>query len=236
MEETFKTRTSRKRARFLGSIIVLLITLAIAGVAQFNSSARADFQALNRTRTVYGGSESVATEPPERAIFGRQPQHEAKVQNPEKTLSKATEPPDVSSGTTASVASYGYGVPSDIRAFLERWRTTLVAGAVQEQADLYAPQVDRFFNMTNVSRDFVRQEKQKLISEYPEVKRYTISDVRVESLGGDYAVVSFRKDWDARGARRFAGAERQRLHLRRIRTEWKIVREEETKVYWVRKT
>jgi hypothetical protein len=71
---------------------------------------------------------------------------------------------------------------------------------------------------------------------YPEVNRYDISDVKVESSKPGEAVVSFRKDWDMRGDRPFSGAERQRLKLRRISGDWKIVSEEELKVYWVKRS
>ena len=70
---------------------------------------------------------------------------------------------------------------------------------------------------------------------YPEVHRYEISDVKFESQKHDEAVVSFRKDWDMNGDRRFSGAERQRLKLRRINGDWKIVSEEEMQIYWVKR-
>jgi hypothetical protein len=103
------------------------------------------------------------------------------------------------------------------------------------QADLYAPRVERFFTKRNVSRDAVRQEKARMMQAYPEVNKYEISDVEVESNTGNEAVVSFRKEWDMNGNRRFSGAERQRLRLRRIDGDWKIVGEEETKIYWVKR-
>ena len=74
------------------------------------------------------------------------------------------------------------------------------------------------------------------MSLYPTVNRYDISDVKVESNNGREAVVSFRKEWDMDGQKPFSGAERQRLKLRRIDGNWKIVSEEETKVYWVKRS
>lgn len=74
-----------------------------------------------------------------------------------------------------------------------------------------------------------------MFNEYPDIRLYTISDPAVESLGADRATVTFRKEWDARGARQFAGAERQRLTLRRLDGAWKIVGEEELQLFWVRK-
>jgi hypothetical protein len=92
-----------------------------------------------------------------------------------------------------------------------------------------------FYRRNGVSRETVRREKARMMELYPQVHRYDISDVKLESHKGEEAVVSFRKDWDMNGDRRFSGAERQRLKLRRINGDWKIVREEELKIYWVRR-
>ena len=74
-----------------------------------------------------------------------------------------------------------------------------------------------------------------MLARYPEFRKYDIRDVRLESMDGERAVVVFRKDWDVRGRGRFAGSEQQRLTLDRESGSWQIAREEETKVYWVRR-
>jgi uncharacterized protein (TIGR02246 family) len=129
-------------------------------------------------------------------------------------------------------ASY---IPEDVRVFLERWRTTMVAGDAKGQAALYAQNVDKFFTKRNVSRDDVRREKVRMLSRYPEFHKYEIRDVRIESLKEDRAIVTFRKDWDARGRGKFSGSEQQRLTLVKRSGSWQIVGEEETKVHWVRR-
>ena len=106
---------------------------------------------------------------------------------------------------------------------------------MEGQTSLYAPKLSRFFRQTDVSHAAVHRDKARMMQTYPNVTKYEISDVRLENHSGDEAVVSFRKDWDMSGRRRFAGAERQRLKLRRIAGDWKIVSEEETKVYWVKR-
>ena len=95
--------------------------------------------------------------------------------------------------------------------------------------------MQRFFNKANVSRDSVLAEKQRIFRIYPDVKKYEIHDIRLESLNGDRAVVTLRKDWDLSGVRRYAGSESQRLGLRKLSQGWQIVHEEELKVHWVRK-
>jgi hypothetical protein len=147
------------------------------------------------------------------------------------SAARQAEDGEVTRSRTTAVAANG----GDIHRLLDQWRLTVVRGDVGGQADLYAPRVERFFTKRNVSRDAVRQEKARMMQAYPEVNKYEISDVEVESNTGNEAVVSFRKEWDMNGNRRFSGAERQRLRLRRIDGDWKIVGEEETKIYWVKR-
>lgn len=127
-------------------------------------------------------------------------------------------------------------LPADLSGFLDQWRRTLIDRDLDAQVALYAPAVGRFFNKRNVSRDDVRSEKKRFLNRYPEFVKYDVSDIRVESMENDRAVLTFRKEWDARGRNRFAGAERQRLTLVRDGRNWQIVGEEELKVYWVRRT
>jgi hypothetical protein len=121
---------------------------------------------------------------------------------------------------------------SEVNHLLSRWRRAVITGDINAQTILYAPRMDRYFRQRNVSRDLVRREKVRLKEMYPQITRYDISDVRIESSKDSEKVVSFRKDWDMRGERRFAGAERQRLKLRKISGDWKIVSEQDMKVYW----
>jgi hypothetical protein len=68
---------------------------------------------------------------------------------------------------------------------------------------------------------------------YPDVNKYDIRDIKLESRRGPRAVVTFTKDWDMSGVRRFAGSERQRLTLHKAGERWQITGEEELKLYWV---
>jgi hypothetical protein len=127
-------------------------------------------------------------------------------------------------------------VPGDVLGFLERWRTTLLKGDVDAHASLYAFKVEKFFRQRNVSRAAVKREKERFMRTYPSVNKYEIRDVKLESINGDRAVVTFRKDWDTSGrSRRFAGSEDQRLTLRRAGPAWQIVGEEELKVRWTKR-
>jgi hypothetical protein len=203
--------------------MVLAIVMIVATIAQFTGKSKVTPVSQDRYRS----------QP--RAVFGDtnriQPASE-RPSNTEQPLSRE-EPPSEAASRSREDSS---AMPaSDINGLLNRWRDTVVRGDSKAHAILYAPKMDKFFRRRNVSRETVRREKARMMEIYPEVKRYEISDVRVESQRPNETVVSFRKEWDMRGDRPFSGAERQRLTLRRIAGDWKIVSEEELKVYWLKR-
>jgi hypothetical protein len=127
-------------------------------------------------------------------------------------------------------------VPADIVQFLEKWENSLENHDLATQETCYARVVDRFYTKSNVSQKDVIAEKRRMLQAYPKFNKYEISNIRVESLTRDRASITFDKNWDASGRKRFSGSEQQRLVLIKVSGEWKIVREEETRVYWVRRT
>ena len=127
-------------------------------------------------------------------------------------------------------------VPADIVQFLERWESSLEKHDLAAQEDCYARVVDRFYTKSNVTQKSVMAEKRRMLQTYPTFHKYEISNIRVESLTPERASITFDKNWDASGRKRFAGSEQQRLVLIKVGGEWKITREEETRVYWVRRT
>jgi hypothetical protein len=207
----------RNRLKLFGSLIVLAIVLIIATIAQFTGRRRVTPVPQDRgptqARAVFGDTRAIQPAEARPGTEQRAPVEEASRGREESAPAPA----------------------SDINGLLNRWRDTVVRGDSNAHAILYAPRMDRFFRRRNVTREMVRREKARMMELYPDVKRYEISDVRVESQRGDEAVVSFRKEWDMRGDRLFSGAERQRLKLRRIAGDWKIVSEEELRVYWLKR-
>ena len=153
-------------------------------------------------------------------------------------LSENPLPRETPQAAEVSEAPNRNDVPAAVLGTVELWRSTLEKGDLQTHVATYAPRVDKFFRQRRVSRQEVRREKQRMMARYPDVNKYEVHDVRLESLKGDRAVVTFRKDWDTSGSgsRRFAGSEKQRLTLQRLGGEWKVVGEEELKVHWVKRS
>ena len=119
--------------------------------------------------------------------------------------------------------------------FLFKWARTMRELELDQHVDTYAPVVDIFFTKRAVPLSEVRAEKQKLFSGISEVRRLSVRTIRIQSFQPDRAVVTLRKDWDLRGPRPTAGAERERLTLQWINGEWRITGEQEIVVYWTKK-
>lgn len=200
----------RTRRKLFGSFAVLAFVFLIATIAQFTGKPS------NPYRT------AANTQPAPRAVFG-------------ESQPKPIELPRVEQESTRSRTEPSSAPSEDINRFLDRWKSTIVNRNVDGHTSLYAPKVEYFFLRRNVTRDAVRKEKARMMELYPNVNRYEISDVQVERATPTEAVLSLRKEWDMQGDRRFAGAERQKLKLRKIYGDWKIVSEQEAKVYWIKR-
>lgn len=166
------------------------------------------------------------------AVFGErhtQPEPRATV-----TMTPAPAPVSVPDNATRNRAA-STSVPSDIQDFLRRWTDTVIAGNPEAQANLYGPTAEVYFTQHNVPHAQIEADKRRMLQLYPNVKYYTFSDVHLDSVHGDRAQISLTKRWDMSGAHRFAGAEREILTLARTNSDWKIVGEKETQVFWRKK-
>jgi hypothetical protein len=205
-------------------LVVLGTTLAVAAIQQSRTDAtRARDTASRKTdaqgRAVFGEASEPGQTQPHKADQGRR----------ERTLREDH------GGLEANSTRANGDVPSDIRAFLDEWTSTFIHGDIEGHVNLYAPRVDKFFLKRHVSRAAVRAEKVRMLRRYPRFERYEVRDIKVDRVTPDQAVVTFRKDWDARGLHRFAGSELQRLTLSRRSGAWQIVSEQEPRVFWVRR-
>jgi hypothetical protein len=228
------------RRKLMASLAVLGFVLVVAAVAQFTGK---DTRANPYASTARSTPPRTSAEPSGRAVFGAGDNAHDEARDDvrpsptgESPLAGRTAPVVAEKEETSTRARSTDADTGGIDRLLARWRDTVAKGDVDGNTELYAPRVDRFFRERNVSQASVRKTKSQMMSLYPTVNKYEISDVKVEKNDGREAVVSFRKEWDMKGQKPFSGAERQRLTLRRIGGDWKIVGEEETKVYWVKRS
>jgi hypothetical protein len=197
---------NRRDRKLLISGFVLGVVFLVAAYLEYTGGKRQVPQPINAANSAGTGADV------ERTVYGETP----------------STPASRSRSDTANSAG-------EVDSFLKVWCATFLSGNAAAHADLYAPRVNRYFRKRNVSRNDVRRETERLLARYPNFHKYEISGVQVEAIDEDKAVVSFRKDWEARGRGQFAGAERDRLTLSNGSGEWKITGEETTKVYWVRR-
>jgi hypothetical protein len=222
-------RSRRNRVKLLVSAVTLSIVMVAAALAQRNYLR---FDPLGSAPVEEARSRPA---PQDRPVYGK-PQIPVVEVAPPDVVAEPVEAAEKSEATPETEAAKA-DVPGDIMGFLERWRTSLVKGDLDTHTELYALRLEQFFRQKNVPRAAVRREKERLLRLYPSMDHYELRNVKVESMRGDRATVTFRKDWTASGGeRRFAGSENQRLTLRRAGPTWQIVREEETKIHWVRRT
>ena len=136
---------------------------------------------------------------------------------------KRSEPPSASRAEREETAVRADA--TDITHLLDQW-----VGAVRQRntaalATLYAPKVDRFYRARNVSRDFVRRERQRDFQRAGTIRRYEITDVETRLQDPGEALVTFNRLWDfTRGPRR-SGKTRTQLTLRKLDDAWLITGE-----------
>lgn len=173
----------------------------------------------------------VATNEP-RAVFGTPPPAKAPVNVPSPAPLPARAQPETS---TRNRTLSSKEVPPGIHDLLRRWEDTVRSGDPEGQASLYGPTAEVYFTKRNVPHREIVSDKRHFLESYPKMNRYTVSNVKLESLNGDRAVISLIKDWDAEGAKRFAGSEKELLTLAWMNGAWKIVGEKELRVFWRKK-
>ncbi len=130
---------------------------------------------------------------------------------------------------------------ASVRAALDAWVQAFRSKDSTALADSYAPQVERYFRQTNVSRDQVRQYIESTFVGMADIRQYEVNDIRVATMPGVYvmnginygrATATFRKTWDTleSDGKSFTGEEIEQLTFTSSPQGWKIVREEELKI------
>src|SRR6478672_9275157 len=189
------------RRKLFASLAVLTVVFTVAAIAQFTGTLP-NVSAVNKP----ADKPTQANPNQPRAVFGEVPPAAPVSLSPvvQQPQPKAESKGETARSRTEVGTSPGRG---QIEGLLDRWRDTFARGDVNGQTILYAPKMEVFYQRSGVSRETVRREKSRMMELYPRVHRYEISNVKFESHKHDEAVVSFRKDWDMNGDRRFSGAE-----------------------------
>lgn len=110
---------------------------------------------------------------------------------------------------------------------LNQWAAALARNDVSAQVGFYATEVDPYFLMHAVSRQYIERDKQKLFDKGVRLTSFHIRDLIVSMISSNEATVLLTKDWQTREGAENARSTRSRLHLKRFDEGWKIVGEQD---------
>jgi hypothetical protein len=128
--------------------------------------------------------------------------------------------------TSPSEGSVDSGTRAQIEELLKRWTSSLQARDLETQMSCYAPRLDTYFRSHNVSREEVRQDKQRFLQRYPEIRQLSLSNVQINTRSGNPEVTAL-KSWDFGGRKDWVGQVITHLTLEREDGRWVISSERE---------
>ena len=122
-------------------------------------------------------------------------------------------------------------VKKAIGARLNSWKASIEARDLDKHTEHYADQVDTYYLAANVSRDFIRAERESAFEQFDTFKvQFFNVDVNLQTA--DEAVITFDKTWDFQRAASFSnGLVRQEVIMRKIEKQWFIVSEKDLEIY-----
>ena len=134
-----------------------------------------------------------------------------------------------------NAATPAKNVERDIRAAVAQWAAAVRSGNPQLVAECYASQVERYFDASNVPNDVVRRAAADSAARNGKVAVLRYSGLRVKPQSSTRAIATFRKHWQTAGPHIFAGEQQERLTFSRAGDSWKIVSDEETRIFWTQR-
>ena len=122
-----------------------------------------------------------------------------------------------------------------IRVLLDTYQNAIRTRNAQRVADCYAPVVEKFYLSRAVPQRDVRSQFNRNFATYTSIAGFALTDLTFKTIDRASATVEFEREWDFRGARNFAGREREQMTFIKTNDRWQIKSETEVKVYWVRR-
>jgi serine/threonine protein kinase len=145
-------------------------------------------------------------------------------------INSAPQPDPASSSVSQGAAEDSHDTRRALRSLLEEWIAATNARDVERQMAFYAPTLEAFYLQRNASRQSVRAEKARLLSQVTSVDvRAAEPEINVSS-DGRTAIMRFHKSWDFKGAQPSAGEVIQELRWLKTDDGWKIVSERDVQV------
>ena len=114
---------------------------------------------------------------------------------------------------------------------LSGWKSAMASNNSETQAAFYAENVDKYFLRRNVTRDYVRSDKQAFLNAGRRLQSFNMSDIGIQVTSSG-ALVSLTKSWvllDPTSTAAKARTTRSRLWLKATPGGWKISGEQDLK-------
>ncbi len=140
----------------------------------------------------------------------------------ESTSDTAPMPKSGASGPTAA---------HNLRSALGAWIAATNGRAINEQMAFYAPRLVRFYLKSDVTRDFVREEKERAFASASVIEIRAEEPEIIFQNDGDVAVMRYRKKYRIENGRQSRRGEViQELRWRRVADAWRIFYERDIRV------
>jgi hypothetical protein len=162
------------------------------------------------------------------------PDNEDETPEPSATASRESDPiipPEDESKSARTEASSATATDQvAIQGLIYRWAAATRAGDADAQSAFYAPRVDVFYRARNVSRDWIRRNRDEALRKAGDIRTFKVSNLHMQQPTWDRAVVTFDKEWDFAGRKRDRGKVRGELVLLKRNGEWYISSERDVRV------
>ena len=130
-----------------------------------------------------------------------------------------------------TVADSSAAAEAEIQAVIDQWTRSIVSQDINAHMSCYGATVSPYFKTSRASNDEVWSSKSKFfVSTYQDISHRTW-DVNITMRGADSATVTLQKESKFVSDKVFHVHVQQRLDFRREGGEWKIMGEQDTKVY-----
>jgi hypothetical protein len=143
----------------------------------------------------------------------------------------ATKPSPTGGGDRVTGLAQHSSDGAQIYAVLNGWVSAARDHDLDAQSAFYAPVVDVFYGARHVTRKWVKENREKTLSQVGQIRELNIDNVHVAQDRADHATATFDKSWDFGGG--YSGKVKQQLELRKLDGQWRINAERDIRVYRV---
>jgi hypothetical protein len=120
---------------------------------------------------------------------------------------------------------------SEIIGIFQGWAASIERKDIDAHMRYYLDTLEKYYNLTYVSSSKVRDDRTRAFGKY-QTLQVGLSNFNIQfDSSGQRVTALFDKNFDFRGERFYSGTVQNRMTLLRVGGEWRIIGEEELKIY-----